>query len=129
MKLKFLIVSIALFVSNFLGGFDAQTSKTDLLCGEKWQVTSMEANEFKMPVPAGEGMWMKFYKNGQHDVNVDNKLKVGKWEFNKAQDSIFFTTSNGSIKKMKIGKLEAKNLELIFTEGGSPFKINLEKEE
>lgn len=128
MKLKLLVLSITLFFASISINLDTQTSKTDMLCGEKWYVTSMVSGELNIPVPNAENMWMKFHKSGQHDVNVDNVVKVGKWEFTKNKDSILFTTDKGTLQKMKLERLEKTNLDITFFESGRAFTMKLKKE-
>jgi len=80
----------------------------------------------KFPVPPTESMWMKFFKDGKHQVDVGDGLNEGKWEFTKNKDSIFFTTDKGNKKSMKIDLLTSKKLDLTFAEGAGTVTMHME---
>ncbi|MFY0631578.1 MAG: hypothetical protein JXR05_14465 [Flavobacteriaceae bacterium] len=131
MKLKYLALSIVLLFTSALIDSDIQDSKTDLLCKEKWYVKYIEANGNKQTPPPGQvdEMWMNFLKDGNHEVNSNNRIQKGKWAFTKNKDSITFTTEKGELKKTKIETLNKKELNLKLADQGQVITIHLERKE
>ncbi len=131
MKLKYLALSIILLFTNLFGNVNnTQETKTDLLCIGKWHAKYGGYGDEKIPIPLEQNkIWMLFYKNGDHEVRADNKIKKGQWEFSKNKDSIFFTTEEGKKKYMRIKKLTKKELDVVFIDNRQEITLYMEKVE
>ena len=114
MKLKYITITFLLCTSTLF----IQESKTDLLCGKKWEMKFLEIDNQKIPVPESEfSFWLFFKKDGTQKMNTEDGIAEATWKFSKNQDSILVTVSNGVKRNFALNKLEKNELILSIKQG------------